>query len=157
KVIIGLITCYLGISMVLQTKDDFRFVIPYVEFSKKFRGTRPTLLDTSAIIDGRVFDISKTHILQGMLIVPRFVLEELQNIADSKDKLRRARGRRGIDILQKLESDKNISISIQEHEVEGSDVDQKLINLATSMPAKLMTTDFNLNKIATLRGLEVVN
>src|SRR5699024_1947094 len=87
KVIIGLITCYLGISMVLQTKDDFRFVIPYVEFSKKFRGTRPTLLDTSAIIDGRVFDISKTHILQGMLIVPRFVLEELQNIADSKDKL----------------------------------------------------------------------
>jgi uncharacterized protein YacL len=157
KVFIGLITCYLGISLVLQTKDDFRFVIPYVELSKQIRGTRPTLLDTSVIIDGRIVDILRTRLMQGTLIVPRFVLNELQTLADSSDKLRRARGRRGLDVLNQLQEDDSTGVVIEEHEVEASAVDQKLIDLAQRLQARLMTNDFNLNKLATLRGVEVIN
>lgn len=91
------------------------------------------------------------------MVVPRFVLEELQTIADSADKLRRTRGRRGLEILQKLQEVKNIDVNIQDHDPEGAGVDQKLINLARSMPARIMTGDFNLSKIASLRGLAVIN
>ena len=157
KVIIGLITCYVGISLVLQTKDDFRFVIPYVEFAKQIRGQRPTVLDTSVIVDGRILDIVETRLMQGVIIIPKFVLAELQTIADSNDKLRRARGRRGLDILQKLQSNGLVEVHIDEAEVEGIGVDQKLISLAQQMHARVMTNDFNLNKIATLRGVEVIN
>lgn len=157
KVLIGLITCYVGMSLVIQTKDDFRFVIPYVEFSKQLRGTRPTLLDTSVIIDGRIQDILSTRILQGHLIVPRFVLHELQTIADSADRLKRARGRRGLDVLQKLREDPMTDISIEDEDAEGVNVDQKLVSLAQNLQARVMTNDFNLNKIANLRGVEVVN
>lgn len=157
KVIIGLITCYIGISLVLQTKDDFRFVIPYVEFARQVRGNRPTLLDTSIIIDGRILDIVATHILQGSVIVPRFVLNELQTIADSGDKLKRARGRRGLDILQKLRACQEIDITIDESEPDGANVDQKLVALGQDMKARLMTNDFNLKKVAELRGVEVIN
>jgi uncharacterized protein YacL len=157
KVIIGLVTCYIGISLVLQTKDDFRFVIPYVEFARQVRGNRPTLLDTSIIIDGRILDIVATHILQGAVIVPRFVLNEMQTIADSADKLKRARGRRGLDILQKLRAAKQVDVTIDESEPEGANVDQKLVALAQEMKARLMTNDFNLKKVAELRGVEVIN
>ena len=91
--------CYLAISFILQTKDDFRFIIPYVEFSKQTKGARPILLDTSVLIDGRITDIADTGIIESQLIVPRFVLDELQTIADSADKLKRNRGRRGLDVL----------------------------------------------------------
>jgi uncharacterized protein YacL len=157
KVIIGLITCYIGISLVLQTKDDFRFVIPYVEFAKEIRGSRPVLLDTSVIVDGRVLDIIHTQVMQGTLIVPRFVLNELQQIADSADKLKRARGRRGLDMLQKLQDNQIIEIVIDDTEAEGADVDQKLISLALQIRGRVMTNDFNLNKVATLRGVDVIN
>ncbi len=157
KVVIGLVTCYVGISLVIQTKDDFRFVIPYVEFAKQVRGFRPVLLDTSVIVDGRILDIIETRTLQGILIVPKFVLDELQLIADSPDRLKRARGRRGLDMLQKLQGNPFIEISIEEHEAEGANVDQKLISLADVMRARVMTNDYNLNKIATLRGVEVIN
>lgn len=157
KVFIGLISCYVCISLVLQTKDDFRFVIPYVEFAKQVRGTKPILLDTSVIIDGRIIDIIETQILQGTLIVPKFVLNELQVIADSADKLKRARGRRGLDILQRLQENSVISVTIDEAEAEGTTVDHKLISLAQHMPARVMTNDYNLNKIATFRGVDVIN
>ncbi len=157
KVFIGLITCYIGISLVLQTKDDFRFVIPYVEFAKQVRGNRPTLLDTSVIIDGRILEVVATNILQGAVIVPRFVLNELQTIADSGDKLKRAKGRRGLDILQKLQNTKAIDVTIDESDPEGTGVDQKLVLVAQEMKARLMTTDFNLKKVAELRGVEVIN
>ncbi len=157
KVIIGLITCYIGISLVLQTKDDFRFVIPYVEFAKEIRGSRPVLLDTSVIVDGRVLDIIHTQVMQGTLIVPRFVLNELQQIADSADKLKRARGRRGLDMLQKLQENQVIEVVIDDAEAEGADVDQKLISLAQKIRGRVMTNDFNLNKVATLRGVDVIN
>jgi len=157
KVIIGLVTCYIAISLVLQTKDDFRFVIPYVEFAKEIRGNRPTLLDTSVIVDGRILDITETKVIQGTLIVPKFVLDELQLIADSADKIKRSRGRRGLDILQKLQSSKLIDVHIEEKDAEGANVDQKLISLGQDMRARVMTNDFNLNKIATLRGVDVIN
>ncbi|MFW6060782.1 MAG: PIN/TRAM domain-containing protein [Phycisphaeraceae bacterium] len=158
KVVIGLITCYFGISLVLQTKDDFRFIIPYVEFAKQIRGNRPIILDTSVIVDGRVLDVIETRIIQGALIVPKFVLEELQTIADSADKLRRARGRRGLDILQKLQEEQQIvDVIIDETEPEAPAVDHKLITLAQQRHARVMTNDYNLNKIATLRGVEVIN
>lgn len=157
KVFIGLITCYLGISLVIQTKDDFRFVIPYVEFAKQIRGNRPTVLDTSIIVDGRILDIVETRVMQGLVVVPKFVLNELQTIADSSDKLRRARGRRGLDILQKLQNNTIVDVMIDDREVEGMVVDHKLISLAQEIQGRVMTNDYNLNKVATLRGVEVIN
>jgi uncharacterized protein YacL len=157
KVILGLITCYIGISLVLQTKDDFRFVIPYVEFAKETRGNRPILLDTSVIVDGRVLDIIDTQLIQGTLIVPKFVLNELQQIADSADKLKRARGRRGLDMLQKLQENSIIEVVIDDADAEGTGVDQKLISLATQNRGRVMTNDYNLNKVANLRGVDVIN
>ena len=157
KIFIGLITCYWGITLVLQTKGDFRFILPYLEFTRQVRGTRSLLLDSSVIIDGRIVDVIETRILQGGLIVPKFVLDELQLIADSSDKLRRARGRRGLEILQKLQDDPNIDISIHDVDAAGANVDQKLVALAMEMQARVMTNDFNLNKICSLRGVDVVN
>ncbi len=157
KVIIGLVTCYVAISLVIQTKDDFRFVIPYVEFAKEVRGSRPTLLDTSVIIDGRILDILETKVMQGVLIVPRFVLDELQTLADSGDKLKRARGRRGLDILQKLQGNEHLEVHLESHDAEGDGVDAKLIDLAQRLKARVMTNDYNLNKVSTLRGVETIN
>lgn len=157
KVILGVITCYFCISLVLQTKDDFRFIIPYVEFAKQIRGTRPAILDTSVIVDGRILDIIETHVMQGSVIVPRFVLEELQLIADSSDKLKRARGRRGLEVLQKLQALTSIEVHIEERDADGLNVDQKLIELAQQMQGRVMTNDFNLNKVAELRGVDVIN
>ena len=157
KVFIGLITCYVGISLVIQTKDDFRFVIPYVEFAKETRGSRPTLLDTSVLIDGRVLDILETGVMQGELIVPRFVLDELQTLADEGDKLKRARGRRGLDMLQKLQDFTGVQTVIDETQVAAAGVDHQLIELAEQRQARIMTNDYNLNKVATLRGIDVIN
>ncbi len=157
KVILGMICCYIGMSLVLQTKDDFRFVIPYVEFSKQIRGSRPTILDTSAIIDGRIVDIIETRIVQGVLVLPKFVLDELQTVADSQDRLKRIRGRRGLDMLQRLRGTDLVEVVIDDSDVEGVGVDQKLISLAQEMKGRILTLDFNLNKVATLRGVEVIN
>ena len=96
---LGTVICYTCISLLIQTKDDFRFIIPYVEFSKEVKGRRPYVLDTSVVIDGRIADVVDTEVLDTQLIMPRFVIAELQGIADSSDKLRRSRGRRGLDIL----------------------------------------------------------
>ena len=93
--VLGFSCCYLAVSFILQTRDDFRFVIPYVEFSKQIKGARPILLDTSVLIDGRVTDIALTGVLESQLIVPQFVLDELQRVADSPDKILRGRGRAG--------------------------------------------------------------
>lgn len=157
KVLIGVVCVFVCTSLILQTKDDFRFVIPYVEFTKQIRGTRPMLLDTSAIIDGRILDIAQTQIMAGLIVVPRFVLNELQTIADSADKLKRARGRRGLDILTKLQASPIVDVSIEDADAEGATVDQKLVSLAQDLHARLMTTDFNLSKIAQVRGVDVIN
>ena len=161
KVVLAAVTCYVTISFIMQTKDDFRFVIPYVEFSKQTKGARPMILDTSVIIDGRIADICETNFIDSKIIIPRFVLQELQSIADSSDKLKRNRGRRGLDILNRLQTNDKIDIVIQESrlpEIEQSEaVDLKLVALAKREGARIVTNDYNLNKIAQLRGVDVIN
>jgi uncharacterized protein YacL len=161
NLVLGVVCCYLSISFILQTKDDFRFIIPYVEFSRQTKGSHPILLDTSILIDGRITDIAATGIFEGQLIVPRFVLDELQLVADSGDKLKRNRGRRGLDILTKLRSLARTEVIIYDHsvhsETEVDGVDQKLLALAKQLNARVLTTDFNLNKVAQLRGVDVIN
>jgi uncharacterized protein YacL len=157
KVLIGVVCVFVSISLILQTKDDFRFVIPYVEFAKQIRGHRPMVLDTSAIIDGRIHDVAQTQIIQGLLIVPRFVLNEIQTVADSSDRLKRARGRRGLDVLAKLQTSPNVEFAIDESDAQGANVDQKLMSLAHDLNGRILTTDFNLTKVAQLRGIDVIN
>lgn len=153
--------CYLCVSTLLQTKDDFRFIIPYMEFSKEVKGVRPLVLDTSVVIDGRIADVAETRIIDQPLVVPRFVLQELQGIADSSDKLRRNRGRRGLDILNRLQKSAGIEVKVHNAdlpELAGiREVDQRLVVLAKSLGGKVVTNDYNLNKIARLQGVEVIN
>jgi uncharacterized protein YacL len=161
KLGIGVICCYLAVSFILQTKDDVRFVIPYVEFAKDTKGSCPMVLDTSVIVDGRISDIADTRIITSELIVPRFVLQELQTIADSSDKLKRSRGRRGLDKLNKLQSNDNIDLcmldTIPERSAADAGVDEMLVDLALQLNGKVVTNDYNLNKIAQLRGVAVIN
>src|SRR5204862_1027305 len=96
--LLTVVCCYICISTLLQTKDEFRFIIPYVEFSKQVKGGRPLVLDTNVIIDGRIADICDTRLIDTKLVVPKFVLNELQAIADSSDRIKRNRGRRGLDM-----------------------------------------------------------
>ncbi len=161
KLMLGIICCFLVISFILQTKDDVRFVIPYVEFARQSRGARPLLLDTSVIIDGRIADICETRIIDSPLFIPRFVLQELQAIADSTDKLKRNRGRRGLDMLNKLQTNEKVEIRISDARLpsveEGGDVDQKLVALAKKLDGRVVTNDYNLNKISQIRGVDVIN
>jgi uncharacterized protein YacL len=163
-VILGLLTvaiCYVCVSLLLQTKDDFRFIIPYMEFSKEVKGSRPLVLDTSVIIDGRIADVAEARVLDQPLLVPRFVLQELQSVADSSDKLRRNRGRRGLDILNRLQKAAGIEVRIHDEEpsevASVREVDQKLVLLAKHLGGKVVTNDYNLNKIAKLQGVDVIN
>ncbi len=161
RLFITLVCCYASISLLLQTKDEFRFIIPYVEFSKQVKGGRPLVLDTSVIIDGRIADICDTRFIDTKLIVPRFVLQELQSIADSSDKLKRNRGRRGLDMLKRMQN--NPKVELQMHEANLAElrdvhkVDERLVVLAKSLGARVVTNDYNLNKIAQLQGVEVIN
>ena len=144
----------------IQTKDDFRFIIPYVEFAKEVKGLKPYILDTSVVIDGRIADVVETHVLDNQLIMPRFVLAELQSIADSSDKLRRSRGRRGLDILNRLRSNPEVDLQIYDRELPemaNQPVDMKLVLLARRLEGKLVTGDYNLNKVARLHNVEVLN
>ncbi len=161
RVFIGAVTVFVCITFVLQTKDDFRFIIPYVEFTRQAKGPHPILLDTSVIIDGRIADVAETRFLEGKLLVPRFVLAELQAVADSSDRLRRNRGRRGLDVLNKLQKSQKVDLSIADSSsaaVEAApNVDLKLIAMAGQISARIMTNDYNLAKVAQLRGVDVLN
>jgi len=116
------------------------------------------VLDTSAIIDGRIYDVYQSRFLEGMLIVPVFVIEELQHIADSSDNLRRNKGRRGLELLSKMQKDPHINIQVLEEPIpEEREVDMKLIRLCKQIPASIITNDYNLNKVAELQGIKVLN
>lgn len=160
QLVLGMILCYSCISLLLQTKDDFRFIIPYVEFAKEIKGLKPLVLDTSVVIDGRIADLADTKALDNQLIMPRFVIGELQGIADSSDKLRRGRGRRGLDVLNRLRSDPSVDLMIYDRELPefaGQAVDMKLVLLAKHLSGKVVTNDYNLNKVAKLHGVGVIN
>jgi uncharacterized protein YacL len=157
---IGALLCYTCISLLIQTKDDFRFIIPYVEFSKEVKGRQPYVLDTSVMIDGRIADVVETDILDSQLIMPRFAIAELQGIADSSDKMRRSRGRRGLDVLNRLRANPKVELQIFDRdlpEFAGQDVDNKLVLLAKHLNGKLITNDYNLNKVSKAYGVAVIN
>jgi uncharacterized protein YacL len=160
QLILGLVLCYTCISLLMQTKDDFRFIIPYVEFARDVKGVKPLVLDTSVVIDGRIADVVETGVFDSRLIMPKFVIGELQAIADSSDRMRRGRGRRGLDILNRLRNNKQIDIEVFERELpefDGQPVDLKLVALTKHLHGKLVTNDYNLNKVAKLQGIEVLN
>ncbi|MGE5573483.1 MAG: PIN/TRAM domain-containing protein [Bacteroidota bacterium] len=162
---------YLGMHVAVRKREDLlnlfmavprsveRAVTTSRERCPKHQGT-PTckLLDTSVIIDGRILDICKSGFIEGTLIVPTFVLEELQRIADSSDPLKRNRGRRGLDVLNSMQKQEGVQIQIVDADPgEGLEVDSKLLKLAAELGAKVFTNDFNLNKVAELRGVKVLN
>jgi uncharacterized protein YacL len=158
--LLGIMLPYICISFLLQTKDDFRFVIPYVEFAREIKGGRPLIVDSSSLIDGRIADIMDTNILNTQLVIPSFILEEIQGIADSNDKMRRTRGRRGLDVLAKLQQ--NPKVDVRMHDVKEKDladlsVDQRLVALAKRLGGRVVTNDFNLNKVASVQGVEAIN
>ncbi len=160
QVLVYVSCCYILVSFIMQTKDDIRFIIPYVEFAKHTKGVRPMLLDTSALVDGRVVEMADLGLIDSRIVVPRFVLDELQALADSTDRLRRGRGRRGLDMVGKLQANKKVEVVIYEAitpEGEAQEVDHRLVAMAGEMNARIMTTDFNLEKVAQLQGVTALN
>jgi uncharacterized protein YacL len=154
----ALLFSYLGAVTIYRGQDEFTVMIPFVKLDTKSPGEQKILLDTSVVIDGRIADICETSFLSGRLIVPRFVLKELQLIADSADDLKRNRGRRGLDVLNRVKNNPNIEVRIHEADFpEHSTVDAKLVKLAQVLGAKVFTNDYNLNKIAELQGVTVLN
>ncbi|MGH2605651.1 MAG: PIN/TRAM domain-containing protein [Anaerolineales bacterium] len=155
---------YLGIVVAVMRQTDIlsvlrsRLIPVSGEEEDSGRPSRSVLLDTSVIIDGRIADIAATGFLPGPMVVPSFVLNELQHIADSADGLRRQRGRRGLDILNRLQKDPAVPFQITDLDVEGvRSVDDKLIILAKQLRSPIMTNDFNLNRVAELQGVRVLN
>ncbi len=149
---------YLCSVIALRGKDEFNLVIPYVRFVPHEVDVPLVVVDTSVLIDGRIARVCETGFLSSALVIPRFVLKELQSIADSPDPQKQARGRRGLEVLNELRRIKNLDIRIPESEVsKRADVDAKLVFLAHSMGAKLLTTDFNLAKMAEFQGVPWLN
>jgi uncharacterized protein YacL len=149
---------YLGIVVGGQKGEWFEPARIIAAFRDSARLHQYKVLDTSVIIDGRIADICETGFLEGTLVVPQFVLRELQQVADSSDSLKRNRGRRGLDILQKIQKMVGVQVQIVETDFpEVREVDLKLIELARKLQGKIVTNDFNLNKVAQLRGVQVLN
>lgn len=150
---------YIGIILALRSnKEDFSLLIPYVRFRAQTKPEDLLLLDTNAIIDGRIAELLDAHFLDGIVVVPKFVLRELQVIADSADPVRRARGRRGLEILNRIRQNPNNEVKLHEADIpEEKAVDSKLIELARTLNAKLFTNDFNLCEIAKLHNVRCVH
>ncbi|MEM1330772.1 MAG: PIN/TRAM domain-containing protein [Planctomycetota bacterium] len=157
KVIMGICLSYLAISTVLQTQDDFRLVIPYVEFAKQIRGARPLLVDSSALIDARILELSQTGLIQAPLVIPTFVVAELQQLSDSSDRSARQKGRRGLDVIGRLQRAPGLDVTLDETQVPGKAVDQMLVELARLSQAKILTGDTGLARVAAIQGTAVVN
>ncbi|HEY9078302.1 MAG TPA: PIN domain-containing protein [Anaerolineaceae bacterium] len=161
---------YLGVAVFVMRQNDLFFVLHSVfnrggatpsqpsETGAQWADGRTILLDTSVIIDGRIADIARTGFLPGALLIPRFVLNELQYIADSSDGLRRQRGRRGMEVLSQLQKEPSIPVRVTDIDVEGvREVDDKLVILARQMRSPILTNDYNLNRVAELQGVTVLN
>ncbi len=157
RVILTLVFSYLGAIMALRGKDEFNVIIPYMRFKRYDVKEGIVILDSSAIIDGRISDIYKINFLTGRLIVPRFILQELQKLADSSDDNKRQRGRRGLEILRIMQNDPKMDVHIHEDDLTETETDARLVKLAKIMEARVCTTDFNLGQTAALQGVEVLN
>lgn len=157
---VTMILAYLGVTFVLNRKDEFAFLNNLFTRRSASRkaGSSVKVLDTSVIIDGRIMDICQAGFLEGELVVPAFVLEELRHIADSPDILKRNRGRRGLDILNKMQKEMGLPITISNRDFDDiAEVDSKLVKLAQILNGKIITNDFNLNKVCELQGVPVLN
>lgn len=150
---------YIGMILAVRSnKEDFSLIIPYVRFASQSKPENLLLLDTSVIIDGRIADLIEARFLEGMLVVPRFVLHELQRLADSNDPIIRARGRRGLEMLTRLQQGKQNEVKIHEGDFpDEPEVDAKLVRLARALNAKLYTNDYNLGKVAELQSVPYIN
>ncbi|MCX8090038.1 MAG: TRAM domain-containing protein [Verrucomicrobiae bacterium] len=150
---------YIGMVLAMRSnKEDFSLIIPYVRFAPRTRPDNLLLLDTSVIIDGRIADLVEANFLEGIVVVPRFVLRELQQIADSSDPVKRARGRRGLEMLNRLRRNPRNEVKIHDGDFpEEPGVDAKLLRLARNLGAKLFTNDYNLARVAELQNIPCVN
>ena len=164
SIIINAICIYLGFTLAINKQEEFsEFILHNRNDSLPSIGDVDNIisnkiLDTSVIIDGRIFDICQTGFVEGSLVIPEFVLEELRHIADSSDVLKRNRGRRGLDILKKMQKDSEIDVKIVNQDFEDiPEVDSKLVKLAQLIDARVVTNDYNLNKVAELQGVRVLN
>lgn len=163
----GLILGYLGLTLASKRREEMTGLFGFLRLPKgeksrpadgQFNQSSPKILDTSVIIDGRVADICKTGFIEGPIVIPGFVLEELRHVADSGDNLKRNRGRRGLDILNRIQKELDIPVQIYDREVgPGLEVDDKLIRLAKALSGKVITNDYNLNKVAALQNVPVLN
>jgi len=152
-----LVITYLCTVIALRGKDEFNLVIPYVRFVPHEVDVPLVVVDTNALIDGRIGRICETGFLSGALVIPRFVLEELQRVADSTDSAKSARGRRGLEVLADLRQLPYLDLRVHESDAKPHEVDAKLVFLAQSMKAKLLTTDYNLAKMAEFHGVPWLN
>jgi uncharacterized protein YacL len=150
---------YIGMVLAMRgNKEDFSLIIPYVRFASQSRPENILMLDTSVIIDGRIADLMEAGFLEGRIVVPRFVLHELQKLADSNDPVIRARGRRGLEMLTRLQQNKGVEVKIHDSDFpEESEVDAKLVRLSRALGARLFTNDYNLGKVAELQSVRHFN
>ena len=158
--ILGAVLCYLCTSLLLQTRNDFRFLIPFVEFARDVRGLRPNLLDTTAIVDGRVADLAEAGIFESRFVVPTFVLDELQAAAESADRQRRTRGRRGLDILNRLLANKAVDIDVispRDERDEEATLESRVVAMARQLEGRVVTIDPNVVKLASVRSVPAIN
>jgi len=158
--VLGMILCYICTSLLLQTRDDFRFIIPYVEFARDVKGLRPNVLDASAIIDGRVTELAESGLFQSRFVVPSFVVDDLQEAAESADKFLRIRGRRGLDVLARLREGKSIEFEVLEpHRDEDADAtsESRVVGMAAELSGRVVTADANVMKIASVRSVQAIN
>ena len=157
KIFVTFVFIYFGLTLGLKGRGEFNLIIPYVKFQRKELKEEPIIIDTSIIIDARILDIVKTGFLEARFVVPRFVLNELQALADSTEHMKRQKGKRGIEVLHSLKKESNIEVEIYSEDVEGvKSVDEKVVVLAQTLDAKILTTDYNLNRIAQLQGVKVL-
>ncbi len=156
----SLVLGYLGLAVFSRKREDFAGLFGFRtrDRSVKEHAVQPKVLDTNVIIDGRIADICKSGFIEGPIVIPGFVLEELRHIADSSDILKRNRGRRGLDVLNRIQKELNIHVQVYERDPWGDlEVDSKLIQLAKTLDGRVVTNDFNLNKVAELQGVPVLN
>lgn len=158
--VIGSVMCYICTSLLLQTQDEFRFLIPYVEFARDVKGLRPNVLDTSVIIDGRIADLAASGIFESRFVVPGFVVDELRVAADAHDRARRLRARRGLDVLDRMRSCQGIDIevlAVSEAATDDATEDSRVVAMARRLDGRVITTDPALVKMAAVRNVQSVN
>ena len=158
--ILGMLLCYVSTSVLMQTRNDFRFIIPYVEFARDVRGLRPNVLDASSIVDGRIAELADTGLFQSRFVVPASVMEDLQQDSDAVEKPKRMRGRRGLDVLTRLRNTPTIDVEIlgiQELSAQGKSVESEIVELARNLGGRVITNEPTLVKIAGVRGVPALN